>query len=72
MITAPNLDRSLIPYMWLELYSLSQVHFSIRIFYEEIQADHALQLLKRITKAKVMNLSGGTMHVSSLSMVLMF
>lgn len=72
MITAPNLDRSLILYMWLELYSLSQVHFSIHIFYEEIQADHALQLLKRITKAKVMNLFGGIMHVSSLSMVLMF
>lgn len=43
MITAPNLDRSLIPYMWLEIYSLSQVHFSIRIFNEEIQADHALE-----------------------------
>lgn len=68
IIKAPNLehicihDCSLIPYMLLELHSLREVHFSLHIVDEEIHADHALQLLECITKAKVMNLSGGTMQ----------
>lgn len=75
-IEAPKLehlhinDGTLVSYLVYELHSLCDARIDIdysRVCSDPVRADHALQLLKKLTNLKSLYLSCGTIFVCSLS-----